>query len=481
MTPREVAAQIAIVFQDFEAQLFTASVEAEIAFGPECLALNRPQIRERVEESLRLLNLAGLRRRSPSTLSGGQQQRLAVAAAWALRPAIILLDEPLSDLDDNRRKHILGFLKDYSQRGGTAVVAEHDTESLVTTDRTVIVYEGRIVGDGATDDVLRDVQLLKRARVRPPDVAVLSHALAMRLPWDPKEAARRLMARCYVKPEPSLHAQQHHEVIAELRHVTVVHNSELPPALSDVNVEVRCGEILAIVGPNGSGKTTTAKVLAGLMPATSGSVWIGGRSVASLSRREVASQVGFVFQNPDDQLFSKDVLSEVLYGPRNFCVPEDTAQTWAREALADVGLENRLDTDPFALTKGERQRVAVASVLAMRPTVVVLDEPTTGLDHYQQQGISRLMRQLNAAGSTIVLITHSMHLVAELADRVVVLADGHVVHHGDTLSALMSPEVRTSAGLAPPPAVSIAHEFGVRARSASDLASRLIPHEAQRL
>jgi energy-coupling factor transport system ATP-binding protein len=241
--------------------------------------------------------------------------------------------------------------------------------------------------------------------------------------------------------------------------------------LDDVCLEIAAGEFIAIVGQNGSGKTTLAKHLVGLLAAGDGKVMIGGRDRASLHPAETAHEVGYVFQNPDHQIFAATVADEVAFGPRNFGLDDAEVARRSNEVLSAVNLTAERDRDPFLLSKGERQRLAVASVLALRPRLLILDEPTTGLDYREQRRMMVLIGDLNRSGIAIVMITHTPWLVAEYARRVVLMRKGRVTFDGDVREFFTRDELLANSSFRPPEATLLGRRFGVSALRPEELAA----------
>ena len=239
--------------------------------------------------------------------------------------------------------------------------------------------------------------------------------------------------------------------------------------MEGVDLTVRRGEFLAVLGQNGSGKTTLVKHFNGLLKPTEGTVLVGGEETGKQGLRRLGQMVGYVFQNPDHQIFSDTVFDEVAFGPKIREMEEAEIEERVEEALAAVGLEGRGDEDPFGLTKGERQRVAVASVLAVRPEVLILDEPTTGLDYAEQKRMMGLVRDLNEAGSTIIIVTHTMWVVAEYAHRAAVVRDGRVALHGTVREVFAREDDLREAALRPPHIVSFSNALGFPALSVEEL------------
>lgn len=465
----EWAEDVGFVFQDFEGQLFSTSVALEVAFGPESFCVPAAELRRRVAEALEAVGLAGYEDREPASLSGGQKQRLAVAAALAQQPRLLVMDEPITDLDPVGKQEVLAVARRLRAGDVTVLVAEHEVEQALTADRVVVLREGRVVADGPPDQVLTRAAWLEGMGVQPPGAALLLERLGLRPELDERAAVEALTAAGWcVEPEAlerlrqrdAERASRYGPVILEVRDLEHRYPGGRT-ALRGVNLTVRAGEFVAVVGPNGSGKTTLVKHLAGLLRPTAGEVRVAGSSVAQRSLRELSRTVGYVFQNPDHQLFAETVFDEVAFGLRNQGLSEREVRTRVAEALAAVGLEGREGDDPFRMTRGERQRVAVASVLALRPPVLILDEPTTGLDHLERERMMDLVQRLNDAGHTVIMVTHAMDVVARYAHRTVVVQDGRILLDGPTRAVLAREAELGRAHLRPPQLVRMANRLGV--------------------
>src|SRR6185436_10358113 len=369
----------------------------------------------------------------------------------ALRPNVLLLDEPTSDLDPVGRKAVLGVLDRATAEGCTVVLVDHGGAAIEHADTVVLLSDGRIVAAGPPMAVLADVAACDAIGVRPPDVARVFAALGLDdPPLDVERAADRMRAQGIVvvppaEPDAPMPA---HAPLLRVEHLTHRYAGGAQ-ALADVSVDIGQGEFIAIVGRNGSGKTTLAKHLNGLLRATTGRVTLAGADLATLALEELAQRVGYVFQDPDHQLFAATVVDEVAFGPTNVGLPAAEVRARVEEALAAVGLEAR-DEDPFLLDKGARQRLAVAAILALRPDVLVLDEPTTGLDHREQRRMLELLRRLHAAGRTIVIITHTPWVVAEYTERVLLLADGRLRYDGPVRPFFADTALVREASFRPP-------------------------------
>jgi energy-coupling factor transport system ATP-binding protein len=475
----EMAERVGMVLQDYEAQLFGTSVETEVAFGPENLAVPSDQIEARIDAALDLVGLSGLdRRREPAGLSGGQKQRLVVAGVVAMHPELLVLDEPTSDLDPKGTRDLLGVvaaLTDESPAAGdgygrevahegdsgstdgwsgpeTIVMVTHKVEEALLADRAVLLDGGRVAKAGPVESVFTDAEALRASRVAVPPLVEAFDRLgfAADLPLLPDEAVERARAAGLpwtghgAETPPAGTGRDPGPPLFSLDDVVYEYETDRDPvrAVDGVDLTVREGEVLALVGHNGSGKTTLAKHLNGLHEPDSGSVAYRDRPVPEYSMAEIGREVGYVFQNPDHQIFAATVREEVAFGPENFGIEGDALEARVTDAIETVGLDGLEEADPFALSKGQRQRVALAGILATDPEVIVFDEPTTGLDAAQQDQFMDLVARLNREESlTVVMVTHDMGKVATYASRVVVLDDGAVAFEGG-VRALFADEAR---------------------------------------
>jgi cobalt transport protein ATP-binding subunit len=477
----EFAREVGLVFQDFEAQLFSTDVELEVAFGPENFQVEHGEMVRRVRDVLERVRLDGFEGRQPATLSGGQKQRLAIASVLAMEPRILCLDEPTTDLDPVGKLGVFEIAEELRSKADvTLIVVEHETEETLEADRIVVLKDGVVVRDQSAREVLRDVGLLEEAGIMPLQVARFFHEFDVsqeQLPLTPEEGIEEFRRRNWrVSPEryeellaaDETREEGYGETLIEVKGLTHRYPNGVA-ALEGVDLAVRQGEFLAVLGQNGSGKTTLVKHFNGLLKPTDGEVRIGGVETVKQGIRRLGERVGYVFQNPDHQIFSDTVFDEVAFGPKIREMESEEIEERVSEALAAVGLEGRGDEDPFGLTKGERQRVAVASVLAVRPEVLILDEPTTGLDYTEQKRMMDLVKSLNETGSTIIIVTHTMWVVAEYAHRAAVVRDGRVMLSGSVREVFAREEELREASLRPPHIVSLGNALGLPVLSVEEL------------
>jgi len=484
MPVSECARHVGLVFQDFESQLFATNVELETAFGAQSLGLPRAEIAARVRHLMHLVGLSHLTRRAPASLSGGEKQRLAIAASLAASPALLVLDEATSDLDPVGKMSVFQLARELSNdpAGRAVIFAHHDAEEAAHATHVLLLSHGKPVAFGAPGQVLVDVDLLSSNGVAPLAVTAAFAALGLDdRPLDEEDAVEHLFKRdMRISGEAvgrwsdgdASRASTYGKPVIEVRQLTYAYG-EGDPAVRDVDLSIRRGEYIAILGQNGSGKTTLVKHFNGLLRPSGGEVLIAGEPARGQSLRALAARVGYVFQNPDSQIFAATVFDEVAFGPRNFGLDDDDVRTRVAESLDAVDFTGREAEDPFSLTKGERQRVAVASVLAGRPDVLIFDEPTTGLDDRESRAMMALIDDLNRRGHTIVLVTHAMWLAAEYAHRVIVMKEGRILLDAPTRSAFSRDDVLRRAAIIPPQIVRFSRRLGGTALTLPQLVEAL--------
>ena len=469
-TVAQMAEIVGMVFQDFEAQLFSTNVELEVAFGPENFAVDRDEIRRRINENLDYVGLDAFRNRPPSTLSGGQKQKLAIASVLALKPTVLVMDEPTTDLDPISKMGVFEITHRLCKRDDlTLMIIEHETEEALFADRIALIKDGKLVKVGLTREILSDVVLMEDLGVMPLGIPKFFKRMGItNLPLTPEEGVEAFQKIGWKISEPAYQkmvADEHAELEKFNRPLIQCHNLEYSynkevKALDGISLEIYQGDMVAIVGQNGSGKTTLAKHFNGLLMPTGGEILVHDLPTRDQGVFKLGQRVGYVFQNPDHQIFSETVFDEVAFSPRLRKLSEDKVKLQVKEALEAVGLAGFEDQDPFALTKSGRQRVAVASVLAAQPEVLILDEPTTGLDYAEQRSMMDMVRKLNENGSTIIFVTHHMWVVAEYARRVFVMKDGKIMLEGATRDVFSHGAELRAASLRPPHFVEFSNRLG---------------------
>jgi energy-coupling factor transport system ATP-binding protein len=477
---------VGLVFQDFETQLFSTRVDLEIAFGMENAGMLRSAMQEEVKNLVMLVGLRGLEAQAPANLSGGQKQRLAIGAALAGFPRVLCLDEPTTDLDPLGKAGIFSLLRrlrqQTRQQGSgpeTVLIIEHEIEEAAIADSIVVLDHGRIVASGAPSEILPQVSLFEELGLLPLPVCAYFSRLgfsADKLPLT-LEAAVDFFHQselCFDEIRlGELAAKAAKRSLAYgpeiIRTKDLTYSYEEREVLRGIDLCIKEREFVAILGANGSGKTTLVKQLNGLLRPKQGGVYLSGRDAAELSIFELGQAVGYVFQNPDQQIFCDTVAEEVSFGLRLRGMSEPEMQARVREALAAVGLDGCEAEDPFSLSKGDRQRVAVASVLAIKPQVLILDEPTTGLDYKDQRRMMELVKNLNEAGHTIVMITHTMWVVAEYAHRAVLVREGRIAADDDVREIFADEPTLALADVCPPQITRLGNRLGGAVLSLEEL------------
>jgi len=391
----EIAKNIGIVFDDAEAQMIFTTVEEEILSALEYRGLTPEDIEKRLASIMEVTYLTELKDRSPHNLSGGQKQRAALAATLALGNDILILDEPTSELDEHATRRIVEILSNLKKQGKTLLLVEHKYAHFRDMIDTLVVMEhGAISAIGAPEEVLKDERI---RRIVIPDFTGIRNGAAPALSaFSPAISIRNL-------------SYSYDEV----------------PALHDVSIEISAGEFVAIVGENGSGKTTLVKQFNRLLTPTSGDVLIRGKNTRECTITDLARDVGLVFQNPDHMFFADTVKDEIAFGLENLGIKNKNDVIDA--ALDEVGLLHTKTLYPRWLSRGERQRLAIACVVAMQPAIIVLDEPTTGLDGDEARLVMEILKNLQVKGHTIIVITHNRDIARYCADRMITMDRGRVI------------------------------------------------------
>jgi energy-coupling factor transporter ATP-binding protein EcfA2 len=430
--PRELADVVGVVPQDPMSAFVTDTVEDELAYGMECLGLPTEVMRRRVEETLDLLGLADIRQRPLRSLSGGQRQRVAIGAVLTSHPRVLVLDEPTSALDPGAAEEVLAALQRLvHDLGVTVVLAEHRLERVVQYADLVVV----VPGDGHPVRVGRPRDIMLSAPIAPPVVELGRMAGWRPLPLSVRDARRAAgpLRRLLADRTPHLRAVPASDRrLMTAEDVTVRYANAV--ALRGVSLTVSAGEVVALMGRNGAGKSTLLNAMVGIGPRAAGTVRVDGHDPATLAGPALLRSVGLVPQEPGDLLESSAVTDECRASDRDAgCDPGTT-----RALLALMAPEIEDGSHPRDLSEGQRLLLALCVVLAARPPLLLLDEPTRGLDYPTKARLARVLDDLADDGHAIVLATHDVELVADVADRVVIIADGEIVADGPTLDVVTS-------------------------------------------
>ena len=463
---RDARRQLGLVFQNPDDQIVTSVVADDVAFGPENLGVPRAQISARVARELRRVAMEKYAHADPSRLSGGQRQRVCIAGALAMEPAVLVLDEPSSLLDVRGRAAIMRVMGRLAAAGATLVHVTHFMDEALAADRVVVMQHGHVALEGTPDEVFaaKNAQVIEALGLEMPFEARLAVALrqaeaaggAIAAPGTPSDEKPAACAACAAAAEP----------LAILARDLGFSYGPDAQALDGVSLEVPARATTAIVGQTGSGKSTLLRLLCGLEAADAGSLTVCGINAATKhGRRQVRRAVGYVMQHPERQLFAQTVADDVAFGPRNQGLSAAEVERRVAHALDLVGLADRRDASPFELSGGQQRLAAIAGVLAMEPELLVLDEPTAGLDPRGRARLRALMADLATHGATLLQVTHSMEDAAR-ADHVVVLDQSHVLAAGtpaEVFCPANEPQL-TAVGLGLPRPLAYACEHALDAR-----------------
>ena len=459
---RDARRQLGLVFQNPDDQIVTSVVADDVAFGPENLGVPRAQIAARVARQLRRVAMEKYAHADPSRLSGGQRQRVCIAGALAMEPAVLVLDEPSSLLDVRGRAAIMRVMGRLAAAGATLVHVTHFMDEALAADRVIVMQHGRMALEGTPDEVFasKNAQVIEALGLEMPFEARLAAALRADAA-DGKVAA--VAGPSGEKPAASVPAAEPPAILA--RDLGFSYGPDAQ-ALDGVSLEVPVRATTAIVGQTGSGKSTLLRLLCGLEAADAGSLTVCGINAATKrGRRQIRRAVGYVMQHPERQLFAQTVAEDVAFGPRNQGLSAAEVERRVAHALDLVGLTDRRDASPFELSGGQQRLAAIAGVLAMEPELLVLDEPTAGLDPRGRARLRALMADLAAHGVTLLQVTHSMEDAAR-ADHVVVLDQSHVLATGtpaEVFCPANEPQL-TAVGLGLPRPQAYAREHALDAR-----------------
>lgn len=442
----DIRSNVGMVFQNPDNQLVATIVEEDVAFAPENLGVPPEEIRARVDEALRQVDMYDFREHAPHQLSGGQKQRVAIAGVIAMQPRCIVMDEPTAMLDPRGRREVMKTVKHLNRdKGITVVFITHYMDEAAQADRVIVMDGGGIIMDDVPKKVFSQVKRLKEVGLDVPQVTELCAMLrgsGIDVPQEiigEEECAQALCALAKGKslpPEPrelsAEKARTEGTPAVEVKDLVYKYSIGTPfekAAVDGVSLSVAKGELVGIIGHTGSGKSTLIQHLNGLIKPTSGEVYADGVNVwaKGVNIREVRFKVGMVFQYSEHQLFEETVAKDIAYGPRNMGLSEEEINERVRRAAKSMDITHLLERSPFELSGGQQRRVALAGVLAMDPEVLILDEPAAGLDPRGREKIlSQIQQYHRESGKTVLLVSHSMEDIVRFATKVLVMNKGHV-------------------------------------------------------
>lgn len=462
--------KVGLVFQNPFNQLSGAkdNVFEEVAFGLQNFGIPKEEIIQRVNKVLDLLEISEYKERNPFDLSGGQMQRVAIASVLVMNPEVLILDEPTSQLDPAGSEEIFQVVTKLKKTGITIIMVEQKIEKLAQyCDQILLLHQGKQIDFGAPDSIFsRDdlfqygikapayTELCKHLHIKKANglfPATLEDTLLLRDQFSHASKTKNKLSKNTTVPE----------TVFDIQEINFSY-FENTPVLQDLNLQLH-RQATAIVGQNGAGKTTLVKLLKGLLRPVTGQIFYLGNDIKEKTVAMLASQIGYVFQNPDDQIFKYKVIDEVMFGPVNIGMKPETARQKAMDALCMMGLEQKAMMNPYDLELHERKLVAIASVLAMDTQVLILDEPTIAQDVKGRMIIGKMIRELTQNGKTVISILHDMDFVASYFDRIIVMRKGEVIASGTREEIFAQQDILSEARIDQPYLVKLCHQLGFEA------------------
>lgn len=466
----DIAKVAGSVLQDIDAQMVASVVEDELLFGLENFGIDHREIEGRIASALDAVGIADLRHREIATLSGGQKQKVAIAAILAMTPRVIVMDEPTSALDPASARDVFEVLRRAKELTGMTVILIEQTVALLAEycDRVVVIDQGRIALDGTPTDVFSHGETLRAIGVDTPRTVRISNSLAEAglapndspaLTLDGAEAlVAGILAPGLSKSSPIVprtlgdrpdarNTVDERPIIVDVAGAAYSYGTG-QAGIEGINLTVRAGEILAVVGQNGAGKTTFTKLLNGLIKPSAGVVRIAGLDTRTTPVSVLASHAATLFQNPDRQLCRNTVVEEISFGLELQGAPADAARERALHVAATFGLPE--NASPFNLSRGQRQMVALASVVALEPELIILDEPTSGLDYRECMTVMETVRQRALDGAAVVMVCHDMEVVSDFADTLAVMTEGRLIEVGPSREVFANDALLAHARIAAP-------------------------------
>ncbi|MNI07012.1 putative HMP/thiamine import ATP-binding protein YkoD [compost metagenome] len=477
--PYDLVSEVGTVLQDPEWQLVRGTVKEELTFSLENMGVPVEEIDRRLAEVVEKVQIKPILLRSSLELSGGQKQRVAIAACLMMQPKVIVLDEPTAELDPLGKEMVIETIRNlHEQWGYTVVFVDHNLDvSFPYADRVIVVAEGRIIADAPPSELYDQPGI--GALLSMPQVIEIARRLGIRKELetasgdgDPLNVAelREGLERGHALssfPTPGSYEQPQNKALSdvipiiELKQVMFRYKKqEEELTIKPVDLRIGKGEFTAIIGRNGAGKSTLCKLITGLLKPQSGQVLIHNKSAASYRADQRVRHVGFVFQNPDFQFVCRSVYEEVAYGLRIQKLNEAAIDERVKRVTRLLHIDNYLQEHPHFLSRGERRRVAIASILALEPEVIILDEPTTGLDAKRCREMMNYIQILWQQGHTIVMLTHDMRVVADYVPRTIVMSDGEIHWDGPTRHIFAKREELRRHNITLPPVVELSYALG---------------------
>ncbi|EIK80890.1 ABC transporter related protein [Gardnerella vaginalis 1400E] len=475
-----IACLIGSVIQDIDAQMVAANVEDEILFGLENFGVAHNEIPNRINEALQIVGISDLRNRDLDTLSGGQKQKVAIAAILALKPKVMVLDEPTCALDPVSSKMIFSILKDLNKNFGITVVVIEQKVALLSEycKRLVVLSNGTLSLDLPVGQALKNMDLLYSIGINYPRTTHLVNDLQREsvcsksdLPVSVEDTVNTIVNTINSGNSLVSHDDSHSECDEDKRAVAFDFSNESQnlaqnaspclslqnvsfsypsgvSALKNVSFEAYAGELVTLVGRNGAGKTTVTKLINGLLKPNSGSIFIDGKNTSNMKISQIAHYVSTLFQNPDRQLCKDTILEEVAFSCILLGESVKEANNHAMQVIEKLNLDP--NASPFMLSRGQRQMVALAATVVTKPKILVLDEPTCGLDYMECLRIMQVVEDLRDHGCCVIMVCHDMEVVLDFATRLIVVNDGHILEDGSISHVFENKSICDEAALCAP-------------------------------
>jgi energy-coupling factor transport system ATP-binding protein len=433
----DISQMVGTLLQDPERQILGSYVLNEVAFGLESLGIPRVEIVPRAEKALDRLGILNLRDRETFGTSGGEKQKIALAGVLAMEPKVLLLDEPLASLDPASAHEALQAFRQLADEGMAVMIVEHRVEDVLAIHPDLFMYmdNGQMVYLGGTDGLLNAVDY---RRIKLPARVVLERAR--------QDPAPVFIPALKSMPENGLPGTD--EALVRFEGVHFRYNEEFPEVLNGLNFEIHTGDVIAILGHNGSGKTTMVKHALGLLKPTTGRVLLEGKDTRKMTVAQAAHTVGYVFQSPSQMLFAPTVREELSFGPKNLGYSEDVILQNVDWAIETVNLTSEMDLPPLALSFGQQKRISIAAILAMRSRILMMDEPTAGQDYWNYQAFMDTILQMPGFDS-VIFITHDVDLAVIYANRILLVYNGKIVADGKPQDVLKDEKLLRSCRVLP--------------------------------
>ena len=483
----EISRTVGTVLQDTDSQFVGLTVAEDIAFALENDCVGEPELHDRVAKTAALVGVEGRLSHAPGELSGGQKQRVSLAGILVDDVDVLLFDEPLANLDPATGKAAVELIDEIGRQTGAAVIIiEHRLEDVLhrRIDRVVLMGEGRILADVTPDELLASTLLAENGIREPLYITALKYAgVAITADMRPDSIdsialseTDKAAVRDWFRRVPPAPKREETPVQLEAKNIRFSYRNG-HEALHDLSLAIREGEISAIVGTNGAGKTTFCKLLCGFETQQEGTLLFSGEDMAALSIKERAESIGYVMQNPNQMISQTMIYDEVALGLRTRKVPEDEIRPRVEEALKVCGLWPFRSWPVSALSFGQKKRVTIAAILVLQPKVILLDEPTAGQDYRHYTEIMEFLLDLNRSGITVLMVTHDMHLMLEYARRAIVFSDGGLIADAPCAEILTDGEIIRRASLKETSLYALAQRCGIEDGRA--FVSRFIDYERE--